>query len=135
MLRTPARYTFSNPNTGFPFVLKLEGRTPAVRLAPSVLAIERPRDREDAACLCGRVERCATLAEAAALLAALDCTDLDADFDPATPDEQGRIDGVVMLETALSDLLEAEYLFPDINHRRDRLIRELKALITFYTEG
>lgn len=113
MLRTPARYTFSNPNTGFPFLLVLEGKSPGVRLAPSKLAIERLRDREDAACLSGRVGQCETINEAAALLASLGCTDLEAEYDPATPEEQAEIDARSQLGAAIDHLVEAYHLSND----------------------
>lgn len=130
MLRTPARYTFSNPQTGFPFLLVLEGTTPGVRLAPSKLAIERLRDREDAACLSVRVSQCETITEAAALLASLDCTDLEAVYDPATPAEQAEIDARSQLGHALDHLVEAYHLSENSEFQETvrRSIKELRKL-------
>lgn len=66
-MATLTHYTFSNPATGFPLVLRMRDGRPTVERAMS-MAIEFKRDVTDARRLTDAVRDCASLVSAAELL-------------------------------------------------------------------
>lgn len=79
---TLTHYTFPNPATGYPFVLRLRAGRPSVERAAS-MAIEFRRDVTDAQRLTDLVRDCASLVSAAETLYRWsECTlDIEAEHD------------------------------------------------------
>lgn len=135
-IRTPARYRFPNPATGFPMVLRLDGPQPIVERDPFTMAIEFKRDASDAERLTATVRACPSLLDAAQLLAReCGCTDIldGADFDPTTEDEQAQIDTEAELGKALDHLLEAYHATPydavALQAQIKQLIKDTRAVL------
>lgn len=99
-------YTFPNPATGFPFVLRMRDGRPVVERAVS-LAVEFARDVSDARRLTAAVRECASLVAAAeTLYRDHGCADIEAEHDGRpctlrnpTDDEQREIECVTCLQT------------------------------------
>lgn len=102
---------------------------PAVFSDHTSLQIRLRRDADDLDRFSRLASTCEDLRTAATLLK-LECPDLEAEFDPATPAEQAEIDARTQLGQALDHLVEAVHLTEDEPFRLvvRRAIKDLRKL-------